>query len=406
MSNLREMRQTVMERNELPVLPHVDVLVAGGGVAGVAAAMAAARMGKSVLLLEKMVMLGGLATAGFVVIYLPLCDGKGRQLIGGISEEMLLKSIEHSYDTLPEPWLSKARTAESTQRYQTLFNGPLFAMRLDEMLLASGAGLLLDTVVCAVVREGRRVTHVIIENADGRSAIPCDTVVDATGDAVVFSRMGAQTTDGPNYMSYWAYRTDLKGLHAAAESGRVQDAIRLFTAASDCNGKGQPEDVPVFYGITADNVTKMALMGRREALRFLHTQPAGETAFTGIPSMPQFRTTRMIVGDEALAFANAGRRSETSIGCCGDWRRAGVTLEIPYGALTSPDADNVLAAGRIIASADREAWEVARVIPVAAQTGEAAGIAAALAGRGNVHDVAPGAAARFMQQSGHVIHLS
>lgn len=396
---------TIPEHNDVPVLDKVDVLVAGGGVAGVAAAMAAARMGKSVLLLEKMVILGGLATAGFVVIYLPLCDGKGRQLIGGISEEMLLASIEHSYDSLPEHWRKKARPAQGKQRYQTLFNGPLFAMRLDELLLSSGANVLFDTAVCAVVKDGRRVTHVIIENADGRSAIPCDAVVDATGDAVVLDRMGARTVDGPNYMSYWAYRTGIQEIQTAAQSARVQDAVRLQTLGADCDGKGQPDDVPVFDGLSADSVTRMALEGRKAALRYMQERPAGEVAFTGIPSMPQFRTTRRIVGNEPLDFARDGQRSETSVGSCGDWRGTGVTLEIPYGALTSPDADNVLAAGRIIACAEREAWEVARVIPVAAQTGEAAGIAAALAGTGSVHDVDAQAVADRMRQAGHVIHL-
>ena len=96
---------TLLEHSRIPIQQHFNVVVAGGGVAGVAAAMAAARMGKSVLLLEKMILLGGLATAGFVVIYLPLCDGRGRKLIG-ISEEMLLASIEHSYDTLPDIYVT------------------------------------------------------------------------------------------------------------------------------------------------------------------------------------------------------------------------------------------------------------------------------------------------------------
>jgi hypothetical protein len=396
---------TLREEHNIPVQARVDVLVVGGGVAGVAAAIAAARMGKKVLLLEKMILLGGLATAGYVVIYLPLCDGRGRQLIGGISEEMLWASIHHSYDSLPEPWRQRTRRINGTQRYQTVFNGPLFAMRLDDMLLQSGAQVLLDTSVCAVHMEGRRVTHVIVENADGRSAIACDTVVDATGDAIVFERMGARTATGPNYLSYWAYETTLDGIRAAQQSGNIADAVRLYTGAADCNGKGQPPDVPVMHGLTAQHATQMALLGRREALRHVMGQPQGQAAFTGLPSMNQFRTTRRIVGEQALSFALDGQRCNTSIGACGDWRRTGVTLEIPYGALTSPDADNVLAAGRIISCADREAWEVARVIPVAAQTGEAAGIAAALAGRNNVHGVSPDAVAEHMHRAGHVIHL-
>ena len=66
-----------------------DVLVAGGGFAGISAALAAARNGADVLLLEREYILGGLGTAGLVTIYLPLCDGMGNQVSFGIAEELL-----------------------------------------------------------------------------------------------------------------------------------------------------------------------------------------------------------------------------------------------------------------------------------------------------------------------------
>ena len=67
-----------------------DVAVCGGGFAGISAALAAAREGKKVILFEKQYMLGGLGTAGLVTIYLPLCDGFGRQVTFGIAEELLI----------------------------------------------------------------------------------------------------------------------------------------------------------------------------------------------------------------------------------------------------------------------------------------------------------------------------
>ena len=72
-----------------------EVLVAGGGIAGIAAALAAARTGADVLLLEREYILGGLGTAGIVTIYLPLCDGMGNQVSFGIAEELLRLSIQH-----------------------------------------------------------------------------------------------------------------------------------------------------------------------------------------------------------------------------------------------------------------------------------------------------------------------
>ena len=70
-----------------------DVAVVGGGVAGVAAALAAARNGLRVVLIEKTVLLGGLATNGMIYIYLPICDGFGHQVSFGIAEELLKLSI-------------------------------------------------------------------------------------------------------------------------------------------------------------------------------------------------------------------------------------------------------------------------------------------------------------------------
>ena len=81
------------ETNSIPVRKGYDVVVLGGGIAGVAAAVAAKRSGRSVLIIEKSCMLGGLATLGLVAIYLPLCDGSGRQVSAGIAEELLHLSI-------------------------------------------------------------------------------------------------------------------------------------------------------------------------------------------------------------------------------------------------------------------------------------------------------------------------
>ena len=78
---------------EISILDSCDVLVCGGGFGGISAALAAARLGKRVILLEKQYVLGGLGTAGLVTIYLPLCDGVGHQVSFGLAEELLRLSI-------------------------------------------------------------------------------------------------------------------------------------------------------------------------------------------------------------------------------------------------------------------------------------------------------------------------
>ena len=78
----------IKENLATPVAFGCDVAVAGGGVAGIAAALSAARAGAKVALIERGFTLGGLATAGLVTIYLPLCDGKGRQVSFSLAEEL------------------------------------------------------------------------------------------------------------------------------------------------------------------------------------------------------------------------------------------------------------------------------------------------------------------------------
>ena len=88
------------------VYKECDVLVCGGGFAGISAALAAARMGRKTVLLEREYLLGGLGTAGLVTIYLPLCDGMGRQVSFGIAEELLRLSISMGWESkYPENWL-------------------------------------------------------------------------------------------------------------------------------------------------------------------------------------------------------------------------------------------------------------------------------------------------------------
>lgn len=112
------MAEYISESLQTPVTYECDVLVAGGGIAGVAAAIAAARQGAKVLLLEKQFMLGGLATAGLITIYLPLCDGRGHQVSFGLAEELLRLSIQYGYEAkYPSAWLEKQ--AEEQPEEQT-----------------------------------------------------------------------------------------------------------------------------------------------------------------------------------------------------------------------------------------------------------------------------------------------
>ena len=185
-----------------------DVLVAGGGVAGIAAALAAARNGARVTLVEKQCLLGGLGTLGLVTIYLPLCDGMGRQVSFGIAEELLRLSIQYSCERFyPRPWLENGTLEEKkAQRFQAQYNPYLFAITVERLLLQAGVKLLYDTRICGVLKEGRKIQAVVVENIDGRTAITANAVVDATGNADICAYSGETThCFGKNVDAAWYY---------------------------------------------------------------------------------------------------------------------------------------------------------------------------------------------------------
>ena len=123
-----------------------DVLVCGGGIAGISAALASARQGKSVILLEKQYLLGGLATAGLITIYLPLCDGFGKQVSFGIAEELFRLSISLGAEAeYPENWLDSnepSQRNEHTKRFQVRYNPNIFSILAEQLLINEGVKIL------------------------------------------------------------------------------------------------------------------------------------------------------------------------------------------------------------------------------------------------------------------------
>ena len=131
-------------------------------------------------------------------------------------------------------------------------------------------------------------------------------------------------------------------------------------------------------GVTAEGITEYMIEGKKSLLRRIEKKDNQRFDVMTIPNMPQLRTVRRIVG-KCDFQAIDGEKYEDSIGDCGDFRPngKGKHYQIPFRTLYHQDFDNLLAAGRIISSPQGDGWEVARVIPVCALTGEAAGKAAA-----------------------------
>jgi len=159
-----------------------DVVVCGAGVAGVAAAVAAARQGAKTALIEKQCLIGGLATSGLIYIYLPICDGNGKQLAFGLAEEMLRRCVEYGPFAVPERWGGPAggNPGIAGERCQCCFSPAGFTLTLDKMLEEAGVDLWLDTLIADARREKERIVAVEVENLSGRLRIAGKCFVDST----------------------------------------------------------------------------------------------------------------------------------------------------------------------------------------------------------------------------------
>ena len=149
---------------------------------------------------------------------------------------------------------------------------------------------------------------------------------------------------------------------------------------ADLHGRGQREGEPFTPCLTNEQITSFLLDGRAALLEKVKTKDRRHFEVTSLPSMPQARKTRRIKGACTLTEADCKRRCDTTVGLACDFEKPGDWYEIPWGCLYSEAVDNLLAAGGMV-SADGWAWDVTRVIPVCALTGQAAGTAAALMAR-------------------------
>lgn len=360
------------ENLSVPVIAEYDVCVVGGGVAGVAAALAAAREGAKTCLIEKEYALGGLATLGLIVIYLPLCDGRGRQVISGISEELLRASLKYAPGNLPACWADASgdREARKTARYRTNFEAAPFMIALEELLLDAGVTLMYDSRFCGVRREGRHVEGVIVENKSGRVGIGARMVVDATGDADVCFAAGEKTvSSAANVCTGWYFSQGKDGVQLRGVSDPIHGAV--------------PPGHRYYAGDRHDDVTQHAVDGRRMIMRDVTARrAAGDEGLYPliIPAYDGMRMTRRLSGAYELDESEAFVDFEDSIGMTGDWRKPGPVFALPWRTLVGTRNDNLAAAGRCI-SVTTDMWDITRVIPTAAVTGQAAGLGAALAAR-------------------------
>lgn len=362
-------------KREAKITKKYDLVVVGGGVAGVSAAVIAKRQGLNVALIEKCCNLGGLATLGLVIVYLPLCDGNGKQVVSGFNEELFELSLKYSPQEFPVAWTENGPIEDRKKtRYKVRFNASSFALALNELVVKEEIDIFYDSRAIDVLKSNNKIEHVIIENKSGSLAIPCRFVVDATGDADISYFSGEKTCSyDDNRKTGWFYQF-------------IDNDIKLYQLNENllqpikANSRG-------YRGDDGKDVSDFVVESHKiilEKTRSLSGDFKKDYPVT-LPTIPQFRMTRRLMGKYEMSMSDENVKKEDSIGINPNWRRSGSLFEIPYFSLIG-ETENLLVAGRCI-SAKQDVLELVRDIPGCVSSGEACGYAVSMLIEKNINSV-------------------
>ena len=406
-----------------------DVIVAGGGPAGVAAAVSAARCGADTLLIEKAGYLGGMATDAHIPAFCTFTDGKALE-VGGVGLEILQAMQARMWRS---PFYDAKPGRDFAYDWVPIDTEILKAV-LDALVQQSGCAPALHPMLAEVCREGRAVTALRLATPAGMCTVRAAQFIDCTGNALLAHGAGAECLcgdesgrvqaatlcfqianfDTERFLAY-AKETGENGNLSKASARAIADGkfpagetqvagIALTTPGTATLNFGHVFDFDPF---TSEGMTRAELEARRALpglMAFLREYVPGAENAVLIGSGPSIgiRESRRIAADYMLCRADydrradfddaigyysypidlhAARQAEGAMSGHGDYESSryapGERYGIPYRSLIVRDLDNVLAAGRII-GADRAAQASVRVMPACFLTGQAAGTAAAL----------------------------
>lgn len=403
---------TIRYSREIPVVGEFDVAVCGGGPAGWIAAVAAAREGKRVALIERYGFLGGTATAGYVV---PISGfyHNGERVIRGLPWEFVgrLTALGAALDEQPKGHIS--------------VNIEYYKLVAQQMCDEAGVVRFMNSVLIGAKTDGGHVTHVLFANKSGTQAIHAGVYIDATGDGdlcamagVPFQKTGDELQPmsmcfvlggvdcSTELMSFCIHHTGLGG--RGSQNNEIRDYLRTCTGFSNFCGPWfntllDGDSIAVNITRAACDATDAAAYAaaegqlRRdmfaivEALRahypeFARCRIVSSAINAGVRETRHIRGLLTLRGDDM----RAGKEYRCVISQAAhpmDIHKnvgAGQTLEklrahayIPYEVMVAEGFGNLIAAGRMM-SADRDAYASARVQATLMNFGDAAGVAAAL----------------------------
>ena len=416
------MSATISVSQSVPVYKSVDVFVAGGGPAGMAAAITARRQGRSVFLAEAQSCFGGMGTAGLVCVQ--MCFGDGEHFWGGFGQEIF--EALYARNATPDPLSDHIR-----HQWLHTFRPEGLKTIYDDLMVDAGVDFTFNTTVTSILSQNGHITHCICWGKGGFFAVEAKVFVDCTGDADLAAWAGAPYLKGDEkgQMMPGTLCTQWSGIDwQVAFPGESNKAQELLPQAIQDGVFTTPDyHLPGIFrngpehgfgnlvhefgvdGTDPHSVTRALLHGRKyqaeyETFYKTYTRGFEKMILVATGSMLGIRETRRILGDYTLCledfknravFADEIGRYAYSVdlhAATADedafkmmWRDftefkygKGDSYGIPYRALLPQHVDNLLVAGRCI-STDRCMLASVRVMTGCYITGQAAGMAAAIA---------------------------
>ena len=421
------MKTIIEPAREIELAAETEILIIGGGPAGIAAATAAARCGARTMLLEKYGFLGGMGTAAMVTNFCGLhasINGSVQQIVRGVADDILERL--DNLDGLREPHPVKAKGGGhdvAAQAYDT----SAYKMATDDLLLSAGVDIRFHTFAVDVLMDGARIDAVLIETKSGRKAIKAEVFIDCSGDGDLAYWSGAECLKGDDN-GFMAYPTTMFRVANVDDDkvyneGKPNLSALIEAAAKDYNLPrktgvlgSQPHagewrvnltqisrDGDPIDGSDWNDLGFAETEGRRQSqeyFRFLKDCVPGIENSYLLETAPQvgIRETRRIIGEHILSEDDilSCRDFEDSIGCNGwpleqhlkgsaKWTFLGGRgyHQIPFGTTLPKGVDNLLVAGRC-ASTTPEGQASLRVSGPCFAMGQAVGTAAELARRSGV----------------------
>jgi hypothetical protein len=406
----------------VPVHTECDVLVVGGGPAGTAAAVAAAKQGADVVLLERYNHLGGLSTGGLVIWIDRMTDWDGKLVIRGFAEELLAR-LTQGRITGPDQvawgskdpdqvtyWSQRAAAFQGVVTHSPMIDPEWLKAESLALVLETGAYPIFHSWGARPIMEGNRVTGCAFESKEGRRAILAKVTIDATGDGDLFAQAGSgfdREVDPDDIQgcmnTVWLFGgVDMKAFLSFRFSHPEQfsqfmalgrEKMRYF----DKPGVSWRDDIALFMGprlagysaLKVEDLSEVEIRSRTLMMQhfefYREHAPGFADAFVMLSgSQLGVRHGRRLAGLGKLTRANwDGVTAEDEIGVSPSLAPKFPSISVPYRSIVPREIEGLLAPGRHM-SCDATTHSFMREIPQCWLTGHAAGVAAAIAADRNL----------------------